>query len=50
MSETFLITDSIAEELIRNDRLRNDEQKNEDIEFLKSMKEDRIASVAKIDN
>ena len=50
MSETFLITDSNAEELIRNDRLRNDEQKNEDIEFLKSMKEDRIASVAKIDN
>ena len=49
MSQTFLITDKNAEELIVKDRLRNDQQKKEDLAFLKSMKEDRKASVSTAD-
>lgn len=49
MSQTFLITDKNAEEMIVKDRLRNDQQKEEDIAFLKSMKEDRKASVSTVD-
>ena len=50
MSETFLITDRKAEELVQKDKLRNKEQKEEDIAFLESMKDDRKATLSTIDN
>ena len=46
MDDTFLITDRNAEELISKDKMRDRQQKEEDIAFLTSMKEDRIASVS----
>ena len=46
MNDTFLITDRNAEELISKDKMRDRQQKEEDIAFLTSMKEDRIASVS----
>ena len=49
MTETFLITDTNAEELINKDKMRNKQQKEEDLAFLKSMKEDRIATVSSKD-
>ena len=49
MDSTFIITDDNAEEIIAKDRLRDESQKEEDIAFLKSMKEDRIATVSSKD-
>ena len=45
IDSTFIISDDNAEELITKNRLRDDQQKKKDIAFLKSMKEDRIASM-----
>ena len=49
MDSTLLITDNNAEDIIRKDKLRDQEQKDEDLLFLKSMKVDRIASVSSND-
>ena len=49
MNNTFIICDDNAEDMIAKDRLRDDQQKMEDIAFLKSMKEDRIATLSSKD-
>ena len=49
IGETFMIADRNAENLIIKDKLRDISAKEEDLAFLKSMKEDRIASVASQD-
>ena len=49
MNQTFLAAIPNAEEIIMKDKLRDSQQKEEDICFLKSMKEDRVASVSGVD-
>ena len=46
MDQTFLAASPEAEDIIRKDRLRDELQKEEDLSFLKSMREDRLASIA----
>ena len=49
MNQTFLAALPNAEEIILKDKLRDSQQKEEDVSFLKSMKEDRVASVSGAD-
>ena len=49
MSQTFLASAPSADDMIRKDKSRDIQQKEEDIIFLNSMKEDRIASVSSLD-
>ena len=49
LNQTFMAASPDAEEIIMKDKLRDSKQKEEDISFLRSMKKDRVGTVACLD-